>query len=75
MDEYNQILTDDVLLKDGTIFEFNTNEYLDGLIECEYGQLEYWRHGKLHDNPAVVNADLSHKDIWRDCKLIEIAKV
>jgi len=36
-DEHNLILTDDVVLKDGSILQFDNKGYLHGTIECDDG--------------------------------------
>ena len=71
-DEYNQILTDDVLLKDGSILRIDSGGYLDGLIECGNGQVEYWKNGLLHGNPAVISADSKHIERWEKGILIAV---
>lgn len=74
-DGYNNILIDDILSKDGTVLRFDKYGYLDGLIECGNGQIEYWKHGKLHGLPAVIKPDLSYKEYWQNGLLIKCENI
>ncbi len=73
-DENNQILTDDVLLKDGTILRFDSYGYLDG--EIEYADtIECYRHGKLHGCPAVINLQEGIEEDWEYGQMISFRKI
>ena len=74
-DENNLILTDDVVLKDGSILQLDNKGYLHGTIECDDGQLEYWTHGRLHGNPAVVSGDLNIREHWQNGVFISCEKL
>ncbi len=73
-DSNNQIMVDDLILKDGTILRFDKNGYLDGEIEYQ-DCIENWRNGRLHGNPAIVNVARGIEEDWDNGKLIKVRHI
>ncbi len=57
------------MLTDGTILRFDKDGYLDGEIEYQ-DCIEYWRNGKLHGNPAIINLKKNVEEDWEFGKFI-----
>lgn len=71
-DKYNNLLWQDVVLKDGSILRFDDNGFLHGIIETGDGYVQFFVHGKLDGSPAVISQDLKHIENWENGKLKKI---
>lgn len=72
LSDKNEILLQDDVVYEESILRFDDNGYLHGAIERDDGYVEYYKHGMLHGNPAVVSQDLKHLETWENGKLKKI---